>query len=278
MAKVNVGEENAQPIELYYEDHGAGKPIILIHGWPLSGRSWEKQVPALIEAGYRVITYDRRGFGQSSQPWDGYDYDTFASDLHKLILQLDLRDVTLVGFSMGGGEVARYVGTYGTERVSKAVFAGAVPPYLYITEDNPQGGLDDATIAEFQNGVKGDRLAFLDGFTTNFFTAGDRTDLVSEPFRIYNRDIAALASPKGTLDCIAAFGLTDFRQDLEKFNIPTLVIHGDSDAIVPLEVSGQRTHQSIPGSRLVVVEGGPHGFNATHPEQFNAALIDFLQG
>lgn len=278
MAKVNVGEENAQPIELYYEDHGAGKPIILIHGWPLSGRSWEKQVPALIEAGYRVITYDRRGFGQSSQPWEGYDYDTFASDLHKLILQLDLRDVTLVGFSMGGGEVARYVGTYGTERVSKAVFAGAVPPYLYITEDNPQGGLDDATIAEFQNGVKGDRLAFLDGFTTNFFTAGDRTDLVSEPFRIYNRDIAALASPKGTLDCIAAFGLTDFRQDLEKFNIPTLVIHGDSDAIVPLEVSGQRTHESIPGSRLVVVEGGPHGFNATHPEQFNAALIDFLQG
>lgn len=278
MAKVNVGEENAQPIELYYEDHGAGKPIILIHGWPLSGRSWEKQVPALIEAGYRVITYDRRGFGQSSQPWEGYDYDTFASDLHKLILQLDLRDVTLVGFSMGGGEVARYVGTYGTERVSKAVFAGAVPPYLYITEDNPQGGLDDATIAEFQNGVKGDRLAFLDGFTTNFFTAGDRTDLVSEPFRIYNRDIAALASPKGTLDCIAAFGLTDFRQDLEKFNIPTLVIHGDSDVIVPLEVSGQRTHESIPGSRLVVVEGGPHGFNATHPEQFNAALIDFLQG
>ncbi|OKP67720.1 bromoperoxidase [Paenibacillus sp. P3E] len=278
MAKLNVGEENAQPIELYYEDHGAGKPIILIHGWPLSGRSWEMQVPALIEAGYRVITYDRRGFGQSSQPWDGYEYDTFASDLHKLILHLDLRDATLVGFSMGGGEVARYVGTYGTERVSKAVFAGAVPPYLYLTEDNPQGGLDDATIAEFQNGVKSDRLAFLDGFTSGFFAAGERTDLVSEPFRIYNRDIAALASPKGTLDCIAAFALTDFRQDLKKFNIPTLVIHGDSDAIVPLEVSGQRTHESIPGSRLVVVEGGPHGFNATHHEQFNSALIEFLQG
>ncbi|MGC5776805.1 alpha/beta fold hydrolase [Paenibacillus pabuli] len=277
MAKVNVGEENAQPIELYYEDHGKGKPIILIHGWPLSGRSWEKQVPALIEAGYRVITYDRRGFGQSSQPWDGYDYDTFASDLHKLILHLDLRDATLVGFSMGGGEVARYVGTYGTERVSKAVFAGAVPPYLYKSEDNPQGGLDDATIAEFQNGVKGDRIAFLDGFTNNFFAAGDRTDLVSEPFRLYNRDIAVLASPKGTLDCIAAFALTDFRQDLEKFDIPTLVIHGDSDAVVPLEVSGQRTHESIPSSRLVVVEGGPHGFNATHPEAFNAALIEFLQ-
>ncbi|MCP1136251.1 alpha/beta hydrolase [Paenibacillus polysaccharolyticus] len=278
MAKLNVGEENAQPIELYYEDHGAGKPIILIHGWPLSGRSWEMQVPALIEAGYRVITYDRRGFGQSSQPWDGYEYDTFASDLHKLILHLDLRDATLVGFSMGGGEVARYVGTYGTERVSKAVFAGAVPPYLYVTEDNPQGGLDDATIAGFQNGVKADRLAFLDGFTSNFFAAGERTDLVSEPFRIYNRDVAALASPKGTLDCITAFALTDFRKDLEKFTIPTLVIHGDSDAIVPLEVSGQRTHESIPGSRLVVIEGGPHGFNATHHEQFNAALIEFLQG
>ncbi|WP_046226391.1 alpha/beta fold hydrolase [Paenibacillus dauci] len=278
MAKLTVGEENAQPIELYYEDHGSGKPVVLIHGWPLSGRSWEKQVPALIEAGYRVITYDRRGFGQSSQPWEGYDYDTFASDLHKLILHLDLHDATLVGFSMGGGEVARYVGTYGTERISKAVFAGAVPPYLYITENNPQGGLDDATIAEFQNGVKTDRLAFLDGFTSNFFAAGDRTDLVSEPFRLYNRDIAAAASPKGTLDCIAAFALTDFRQDLEKFNIPTLVIHGDSDAIVPLEVSGQRTHESIPGSHLVVVEGGPHGFNATHYEKFNSALIEFLQG
>lgn len=278
MAKLTVGEENAQPIELYYEDHGAGKPVVLIHGWPLSGRSWEKQVPALIEAGYRVITYDRRGFGQSSQPWEGYDYDTFASDLHKLILHLDLHDATLVGFSMGGGEVARYVGTYGTERISKAVFAGAVAPYLYITENNPQGGLDDATIAEFQNGVKTDRLAFLDGFTSNFFAAGDRTDLVSEPFRLYNRDIAAAASPKGTLDCIAAFALTDFRQDLEKFNIPTLVIHGDSDAIVPLEVSGQRTHESIPGSHLVVVEGGPHGFNATHYEKFNSALIEFLQG
>jgi len=278
MAKLTVGEENAQPIELYYEDHGSGKPVVLIHGWPLSGRSWEKQVPALIEAGYRVITYDRRGFGQSSQPWEGYDYDTFASDLHKLILHLDLHDATLVGFSMGGGEVARYVGTYGTERISKAVFAGAVPPYLYITENNPQGGLDDATIAEFQNGVKTDRLAFLNGFTSNFFAAGDRTDLVSEPFRLYNRDIAAAASPKGTLDCIAAFALTDFRQDLEKFNIPTLVIHGDSDAIVPLEVSGQRTHESIPGSHLVVVEGGPHGFNATHYEKFNSALIEFLQG
>ncbi len=277
MAKVNVGNENGHAIELHYEDVGSGKPVVLIHGWPLSGRSWEKQVFALVEAGYRVITYDRRGFGQSSQPWNGYDYDTLAADLHKLILELDLNDVTLVGFSMGGGEVARYIGTYGTERVSKAVLAGAVPPYLYKSADNPDGGLDDATIKEFQDGVKGDRLAFLDGFTTNFFAAGERTDLVSEEFRLYNRDIAAFASPKGTLDCIAAFGLTDFRGDLAKFNVPTLILHGDSDAIVPIEVSGQRAHEQIAGSQLVVIKGGPHGFNATHAQEFNEALLQFLE-
>lgn len=278
MAKVTVGIENGAPIELYYEDHGAGKPVVLIHGWPLSGRSWEKQVPALVEAGYRVITYDRRGFGQSSQPWSGYDYDTFAADLHKLITYLDLQDATIVGFSMGGGEVARYIGTYGDERVTKAVFAGAVPPYLHKTAEHPEGGFDDATIASLQDGVKTDRLAFIDGFTRDFFTAGDRTDLVSEAFRVYNLNIAAGASPKGTLDCIAAFSQTDFRGDLAKFQVPTLFIHGDSDAIVPLEVSAERAHKLVAGSELVVVEGGPHGFNATHAEEFNSALIRFLQG
>ncbi|MEC2344268.1 alpha/beta hydrolase [Paenibacillus barengoltzii] len=277
MAKVTVGQENGHPVELHYEDVGSGKPVILIHGWPLSGRSWEKQVPALVNAGYRVITYDRRGFGQSSQPWNGYDYDTFAADLHQLITHLGLRDVTLVGFSMGGGEVARYIGTYGTDRVKRAVLAGAVPPYLYKSADHPEGGLDDATIKAFEDGVKADRLAFLDMFTTNFFAAGDRTDLVSEPFRLYNRDIAAFASPKGTLDCIGAFSRTDFRGDLAKFNIPTLILHGDSDAIVPLEVSGQRAHEMIPGSELVVIKGGPHGFNVTHADEFNAALVKFLR-
>ena len=278
MAKVIVGEENSNVIELHYEDVGSGKPIVLIHGWPLSGRSWERQVPALVEAGYRVITYDRRGFGQSSQPWNGYDYDTFASDLHKLIEHLDLHDVTLVGFSMGGGEVARYIGTYGTERILKAVLAGAVPPYLYKTEDNLDGGFDDETIKGFQDGVKADRLAFLDSFTTNFFASGDRTDLVSEAFRLYNRDIAALASPKGTLDCISAFSYTDFREDLVKFNIPTLILHGDSDAIVPVEISGQKAHERIAGSQLVIIKGGPHGFNATHAEEFNESLLGFLRG
>lgn len=276
MSKLTVGFENGAPIELHIEDVGSGKPVVLIHGWPLSGRSWEKQVPALVEAGYRVITYDRRGFGQSSQPWNGYEYDTFAADLHKILEHLDLHDVTLVGFSMGGGEVSRYIGTYGTERVSRAVLAGAVPPYLYKTEENPDGGFDDAIIKGLQDGVKADRLAFLDNFTTNFFASGDRTDLVSEEFRLYNRDIAAFASPKGTLDCIAAFSKTDFRGDLDKFNVPTLVIHGDSDAIVPLEVSGQKAHERIPNSQLVVIKGGPHGFNVTHAEEFNAELIQFL--
>ena len=279
MPTLTISATNKTPVELYYEDHGTGKPVVLIHGWPLSGRSWEKQVPALIAAGHRVITYDRRGFGQSSQPYTGYDYDTFAADLKALLDHLDLRDAALVGFSMGGGEVARYLGTYGSDRVSKAVFAGAVPPYLYKAPDNPEGGLDDATIKQFEDGVKGDRLDFLDSFTKNFFSAGllnKVAPLVSEPFRLYCRDIAAYASPKGTLDCIAAFGRTDFRADLAKIKIPTLILHGDSDGIVPLEVSGARTHKLVPGSQLAVIKGGPHGFNATHPDEFNAALVRFL--
>jgi len=276
MAFVQVENENSAPIELYYEDQGSGSPVVLIHGWPLSGRSWENQVPALVDAGYRVITYDRRGFGKSSQPWTGYDYDTFAADLDALLTHLDLSDATLVGFSMGGGEVVRYIGNYGTARVAKAVLAAAVPPYLYKSDDNPEGGLDDATIQQFQDGVLSDRIAFLDGFITTFFTAGDRSDPVSEPTRLYNREIAAFASPKGTLDCITAFGRTDFRDDLTKVDGPTLGIHGDSDAIVPFEVSGKRSHESIADSSLTLIEGGPHGLNATHPEQFNRALLDFL--
>jgi pimeloyl-ACP methyl ester carboxylesterase len=276
MPRIQVGTENGAPVELHYTDQGSGSPVVLIHGWPLSGRSWEKQVPALIEAGHRVVTYDRRGFGDSSQPWSGYDYDTFAADLDTLLTQLDLSDVTLVGFSMGGGEVARYIGRYGTGRIARAVFAAAVPPYLYKTDDNPDGGLDDATIEGFLGGVTGDRVAFLDGFVTNFFTAGDRSDLISEPSRVYHREIAEFASPQGTLECIKAFAYTDFREDIAKIDVPTLVIHGDSDAIVPFEVSGKRTHESVQGSQLALIEGGPHGLNATHPEEFNRALLGFL--
>ena len=275
MPMLKVGAEGAKPVEIYYEDHGAGKPVVLIHGWPLSGRSWEAQTPALIAAGYRVIAYDRRGFGWSSQPWSGYDYDTFAADLDALMTQLDLKAATLVGFSMGGGEVARYISTYGTGRVSKAVFAAAVPPYLYKSADNPDGGLDDATIAKFQGGVSADRMAFLDNFTTGFFSAGGKL-MVSEAQRVYARDIAAFASPKGTLDCINAFARTDFREDLAKFKLPTLILHGDADGIVPFEVSGARAHKAIAGSRLSLIKGAPHGFNLSHAAEFNKSLLEFL--
>ena len=275
MPKLTVGAQSDTPVELSYEDYGVGTPVVLIHGWPLSARSWEYQVPALVEAGYRVITYDRRGFGDSSQPWDGYDYDTFAADLNALMEHLDLRQAALVGFSMGGGEVVRYIGTYGAERVAKAVLASAVPPYLYKSEDNPDGALDDETIAAFQAGVKSDRIAFLDQFTTTFFSAGDQMK-VSEGQREYARDIAAFASPKGTLDSITAFCLTDFRADLEKITVPTLVIHGDSDAVVPFEASGKRSAATIAASELVVITGGPHGINASHAQEFNEALLGFL--
>jgi non-heme chloroperoxidase len=273
MPTVTVGTESGAPIDLHYEDYGTGKPVVLIHGWPLSARSWEAQVPALIEAGRRVVTYDRRGFGTSSQPWHGYDYDTFVADLDTLLRHLDLRDVTLVGFSMGGGEVVHYLGTHGEERIEKAVLAAAVPPYLFKSDDNPDGGLDDDAIAGFENGVRSDRL---EGFTTGFFSAGDELT-VSEAQRVYARDIAAFASPKGTLDCVAAFGRTDFRGDLEKITVPVLVIHGDSDAIVPFEVSGKRSAESLKNSELVVLEGGPHAINASHVQQFNDALIAFLE-
>ena len=275
MPQVTVGTENGDPVELHYEDVGAGSPVVLIHGWPLSGRAWEHQVPALVEAGHRVVTYDRRGFGESSQPQGGYEYDTFTADLSALLEHLDLQGVTLVGFSMGGGEVVRYIAARGTERVAKAVLASAVPPYLYKSADNPDGGLDDAAIAQFEEGVKSDRLAFVDEFATNFFTAG--TELkVSEAERADARDVAAAASPKGTLDCIAAFGRTDFRDDLTKMTVPTLVIHGDSDGIVPFEVSGKRTAEAVAGSELVVIKDGPHGINASHAPEFNEALLAFL--
>jgi len=276
MARVTAGEENGNPVYLHYEDYGTGRPVVLIHGWPLSGRSWENQVPVLVEEGFRVIVPDRRGFGQSSQPWRGYDYETFAADLHELLESRDLTNVTLVGFSMGGGEVARYLSTFGTERIAQAVFAAAVPPYLYKSADNPDGGLDDATILSFEDGVRADRVAFLDGFVTNFFSVNGR-ELVSPAQHAYALDIAQWASPKGTLDCIGAFARTDFRPDLKAVTVPTLVIHGDSDAVVPFEVSGKRTADAVPNAKLVLVPGAPHGLNLTHATTFNAELLSFLR-
>ena len=275
MPRIQVATEGQNPVELHYEDLGQGQPVVLIHGWPLSGRAWEAQIAALVNAGHRVIAYDRRGFGQSSQPWSGYEYDTFANDLAVLLDKLDVQGATLVGFSMGGGEVARYIGKHGTKRVARAVFAGAVPPYMHKTADNPEGGIDDATIQWLEDGVRNDRLAFLEQFTHNFFGVDGKL-LVSEAQRVYARNIAAFASPKGTLDCIKAFSCTDFRDDLKQFQLPTLIVHGDADAIVPLEVSGARTHKAIAGSQLAVIKGAPHGLNLSHKDEFNKALLDFL--
>jgi len=276
MARLAVGIENGAPIELHYTDHGEGRPVVLIHGWPLSGRAWEAQVSALVEAGHRVITYDRRGFGDSCQPWTGYDYDTLAADLDAFITHLDLSHLTLVGFSMGGGEVVRYLSTYGSGRVSRIALIGAVPPFLYRSDDNPEGGLDDATVEQMQEGVRSDRIAFLDGFTRTFFSANGELK-VSEGQRLYAAQIAAFASPKGTLDCIGAFSYTDFRDDIAKVAVPTLVIHGDADAIVPFEVSGKRTAELIEDAELVMIEGGPHGILTSHPREVNEALVRFLR-
>jgi len=275
MPRITVGQENSGSIELHYEDHGTGKPVVLIHGWPLSGKSWEKQVPALVEAGHRVITYDRRGFGESSRPISGYDYDTFAEDLHSLMTELDLRDVTLVGFSMGGGEVARYMGTYGTERVAKAVFMAAIPPFLLKTPNNPTG-VDGSVFEGIQQAIRADRPAFLSKFLADFYNVDElRGKRVSDEVVHLSWSIASLASPTGTLDCVSAW-LTDFRGDLQRINVPTLVVHGDSDRILPLAATGTPTQQAITGSKLAVVKGGPHGLNWTHHEEVNRELLAFV--
>ncbi len=276
MPYITVGQENSGNIDLYYEDHGSGKPVILVHGWPLSGRSWEKQVPVLLDADYRVINYDRRGFGDSSKPVSGYNYDIFAEDLQKLVTKLDLREATLVGFSMGGGEVARYLGTYGSERVSKAVFISAIPPFLLKGKDNP-AGLDGSVFEGIKKAIVADRPAFLSQFLSNFYNVdvlGGK--LISDQAVQLSWYIAAGTSPKGTLDCVSAW-LTDFRSDLAKIDVPTLVIHGDADRILPISATGKRTHELVKGSQLVVVEGGPHGLTWTHAEKVNHELLNFLK-
>jgi non-heme chloroperoxidase len=276
MSTIVVGQENSTPIELYYEDHGTGKPVVLIHGWPLSGASWEKQVTDLVAAGHRVITYDRRGFGQSSKPTTGYDYDTFTEDLHKLVTKLDLRDFGLVGFSMGGGEVARYLGKYGSERVSKAVFMAAIPPFLLKTADNPEG-VDPSAFEGMKAGIAADRPAFLSQFLTNFFNVDELGGkLISDQAVQLNWNIAAGASAKGTLDCVTAFSSTDFRNDLKRIDVPTLVIHGTADRIVPFAVSAKRVPEFVEGAKLIPIEGAPHGLNWTHAAKINPELAHFL--
>ena len=275
MPHVSIGKENSGNIDLYYEDHGSGKPVVLIHGYPLSGAAWEKQTAALLTAGHRVITYDRRGFGKSSQPTSGYNYDTFAEDLHRLVTQLELRDFSLVGFSMGGGEVARYIGKYGSKGVTKAVFISAVPPFLLKTPDNPEG-VDGSVFEGIQKAVAADRYAFFTDFFQNFYNAdvllGER---VSQAAIQASWNLAASASATASYACVPTWH-EDFRQDVARVDVPALVIHGDADRIVPIGAAGIRTAKLVKGSRLVTVKDGPHCITWTHAEEVNRELVKFL--
>ncbi len=262
---------------LHVDDTGGpGRPVVLIHGWPLSGESWKEQVPVLAEAGYRVITYDRRGFGRSDKPLRGYTYATLTEDLHTLLEELDLTDVTLVGFSMGGGEVARYFSLYGGERLHSVVFASAVTPYLMQTPGNPDGPLTATQAAKKTASLTADKDAFFDQFTKDFFTADGRLT-VTEDQRQEALALAGQADKKAALACMAAFANTDFRDDLAKVNVPTLVMQGDSDFIVFYEGSGKRTHEAIAGSELHVIAGAPHGCNVSNKDEWNTTLLEFLK-
>jgi pimeloyl-ACP methyl ester carboxylesterase len=275
MSTITVGKENSTSIDLYYEDHGSGSPVVLIHGWPLSGASWEKQTAALLAAGHRVIAYDRRGFGRSSRPTIGYNYDTFAADLDAVLTTLDLRNVALVGFSMGSGEVARYMAKYGATRVRKAVLIGTLGPYLVKTADNPEG-VDPGVFDGIRTAIKADRPAFLLEFLRNFYnydvTGGK---LVSERVLEDNWNVAAGASPTGTLACVDAW-LEDFRKDIPHNTVPTLILHGDADRILPPDATARRQAKMIKGAKFVELPGGPHGVLWTHAERVNAELVSFV--
>ncbi len=276
MGLLQVGQENSTSIDLHYEDRGAGQPVVLIHGFPLSGRSWEKQAFALLEAGFRVITYDRRGFGDSSQPTTGYDYDTFAADLDALITELDLRDAVLVGFSMGTGEVTRYLGTYGSERVSRAVLIGVVPPFLLKDDDNPDGALARADVDGIVAAIRVDRLAFLTGFFADFYNLDELLgSRISDEVVRDSWNVAAGASPVGTAACPPTW-ITDFRDDLPKIDVPTLVVHGDADRVLPIDATARRLPDLIADCRLVEIPGGPHGMLWTHGDEVNEALLAFV--
>ncbi len=273
---ITVGQENSTPIELYYEDHGSGQPVVLIHGWPLSGASWEKQIAALLAGGHRVITYDRRGFGRSSQPSIGYEYDTFAEDLNRVLSTLDLRDVALVGFSMGGGEVARYLGAHGSDRIRKAVFLSAVTPFLLKTADNPLG-VEQNVFDGIKQAIANDRPAFLTAFLNNFYNVDElRGKRISDQAVQQSWNVAVGASAKGSLDCVTAW-YTDFRKDIPKIDVPTLIVHGDADRIVPITASAEPLAKMVKGARKVVIEGGPHGITWTHADQVNKELLAFLK-
>ena len=275
MSTITVGKENSTPIELYYEDHGSGSPVVLIHGWPLSGASWEKQTAALLAAGHRVITYDRRGFGRSSKTGIGYTYDTFAADLDKLLKKLDLKKVALVGFSMGTGEVTRYLAKYGSARVRKAVLIGTLGPYLVKAADNPEG-VDPKVFEGIKAAIRADRPAFLMEFLRNFYnydvTGGK---LVSERVLEDNWNVAASASAIGTLACVDCW-IEDFRKDIPKNKVPTLLLHGDADHILPPDATSRRQAKMIKNVKFVELPGGSHGVLWTHADRINSELVSFL--
>ncbi|WP_295814688.1 alpha/beta hydrolase [uncultured Deinococcus sp.] len=277
MPTIQTKHSLAPSTELYYETYGQGRPVVLIHGWPLSGRMWEAQIDALRHAGYQVVAYDRRGFGQSGKTATGYDYDTFASDLKDLLDTLNLDDVTLVGFSMGGGEVARYAGLYGNRRVRSVMLVASVAPYLLKTADNPDGGLTEADVEGMVQQVAQNRPQFLAGFTKKFLNWDTHAATLGDEFLDFAASLYLQASPVATQECVRAFGMTDFRQDLAKLTVPTLVVHGDQDQIVPLEASGARVPQYQPQAELHVMTGAPHGLNATHAQEFNQLLLDFVK-
>ena len=275
MPRIAVGTENSAPIEIHYEDHGSGQPVVLIHGYPLDGKSWERQERVLLPAGYRAITYDRRGFGRSSQPTVGYDYDTFAADLNALLDHLALDDVVLVGFSMGTGEVTRYLGKYGSARVRKAALLGVIPPYLLKTDDNPEG-VDGQVFEGIKSAVDKDRYGYFKDFLDNFYNVDKLApDRISDQAWQASFNLAASASPYASYACVDSW-LTDFREDLPKIDVPTLVMHGTEDRILPFQATAQRLPDLVADLKLVTVEGGPHNIAWTHPEEVNPALLDFL--
>ena len=277
MPRVTVGRENSADIDIHYEDHGAGQPVLLIHGYPLSGRAWDRQVPALLEAGHRVITYDRRGFGQSSQPAVGYDYDTFAADLAALLDHLDVRDAVLVGHSMGTGEVTRFLGTYGSARVARGVLVAPIPPFLLQTSDNLDG-VPQSVFDGFVEAAQSDTPAWMKGFLDNFYNVDTlRGTLISDQAYQASWNLATTASAVAAVACIPTWA-TDFRADLPKLDVPMLVIQGDADQVLPFDKTGKRLPELIDGVRLMVIEGGPHAIPWTHADEVNTALLDFLRG
>jgi len=268
-------KQNEKNYQLYYEDFGHGQPIILIHGWPLSGKSWEAQVPVLLELGYRVISYDRRGFGKSSPTADGYDYDGLTADLHELITELELKNVILFGFSMGGGEVVRYLTNYGSENIDKVALISSIIPIVKQKEDNPNGVPQD-DLNEIMENLKKNRVTFLETFHKNFYNYGLLSQTVSQAQLDYDWSIASCASPIATIKCAESWANTDFRPELSNVNVKTLIVHGDDDQIVPIDTAGRQAAEGISNNEFVIIEGAPHGLNVTHADQLNSILENFL--